>query len=398
MERISRQSFGRIEATLARGKSVLLLGPRQVGKTTLVEQLPTDMSITLASPAIRQQYERDIGSFTAAIEALVKRLGASPLVAVDEIQKVPDLMDAVQDLIDRKVAQFVLTGSSARKLRRHHQRNWLPGRVIVFHLDPLSMCEYDPNDQDLETLLLYGALPEVFQEKDLAFKLESLESYVVTYLEEEIRQEAIVRKIGDFARFLELAAAESGHVMNANKLSQDIGVAQTTISSYYQVLEDCLVAERIDSLFAENPGRRRLTKAPKYLLFDLGVRRMAAKEGVHLPAEYMGHLFEQFVGLNLLYETRARLPRMTLYFWRDHDGREVDWVIKVNGQYIPIEVKWTSTPKFKDLRHLTTFMADYKAKQGYVICRCAQPLQLSENIIALPWQQLLNCIPKESPS
>lgn len=243
----------------------MLLGPRQVGKTTLLSQLPLDLSLSLARPIVRQKYEVDINSFSQEIEALAEKLGKQPLVAVDEVQKVPELMDATQDLIDRKIAQFVLTGSSARKLRKQKQVNWLPGRVVYFHLDPLTLQELPKTYQKIDEILIYGSLPGIVSEKNNESREDDLESYVITYLEEEIRQEALVRKLGDFAKFLKLAASESGQLTNFNNIAKDIGIAQTTIAAYYQILEDCLIAERIEPFTRKSSVRRRLVKSCKCL-------------------------------------------------------------------------------------------------------------------------------------
>lgn len=382
---IKRSIKPAILTALKRGKSILLLGPRQVGKTTLLTELPIDHTISLARPAIRQQYELNIESFSQEIEALAEKHGKKPLVAVDEIQKVPELMDATQDLIDRKIAQFILTGSSARKLKKQQQLNWLPGRVVYFHLDPLTLDECRLN---LEELLLYGSLPGIVLDNNNESREQDLESYVITYLEEEVRQEALVRKLSDFAKFLELAAAESGQLANFNNISNNIGVAQTTIATYYQILEDCLVAERIEPFIKTSSARRRLVKSCKYLFFDLGIRRLAAKEGNNLPDKIMDHLFEQFIGLELLHLARSYKKRITLNFWRDLEGRKVDWVLSYEGKILPIEVKWTDKPSLKDARYLKTFLNDYHLKTGYIVCRCKKPRKLDEQITAIPWQEI----------
>lgn len=388
MENINRTARAQIESTLTRGKSILLLGPRQTGKTTLLTTLPVDLNISLARPALRQQYERNIESFSQEIEALQNKLGKKPLVAVDEIQKVPELMDATQDLIDRKIAQFILTGSSARKLKTQHQANWLPGRVVYFHLDPLTIEELPKKYLDLDDLLIYGSLPSIVLDSDTEAKEQDLNSYVVTYLEEEIRQEALVRRLGDFARFLKLAAAESGQLTNFSNIASDIGIAQTTIASYYQILEDCLTAERIEPFLKNSSARRRLVKSCKYLFFDLGVRRVAAQEGTKLPEKIMGQLFEQFIGLELLHLSRNDSRRITLNFWRDQEGREVDWILSYDDTIIPIEVKWTTKPTLNDARHLKTFLQDYNLDRGYIICRCNKERKIDEQITALPWKNL----------
>jgi predicted AAA+ superfamily ATPase len=389
MEKILGRSIKKtIESIINRGKSVLLLGPRQVGKTTLLTELPIDQTISLARPIIRQQYETNIESFSQEIEALSKKISKKPLIAVDEIQKVPELIDATQDLIDRKIAQFILTGSSARKLKKQQQLNLLPGRVVCLHMNPLTIDELPEAYQNIEDLLIYGSLPGIIADDNNDFREQDLESYVVTYLEEEIRQEALVRKLSDFAKFLYLAAAESGQLANFNNISKDIGVAQTTIASYYQILEDCLIAERIEPFAKESSARRRLVKSCKYLFFDLGVRRVVAHEGAKLTSKEMGHIFEQFVGLELLRAIRNQVRRIDLNFWRDLEGREVDWILSYDDKILPIEVKWTTNPTNKDAHHLKTFLSDYNISDGYIICRCNKRRMLDKQITAIPWQEI----------
>jgi len=394
MQKINRTIQSQIEKALKRGKSILLLGPRQTGKTTLLTRLPIDLTLSLARPAIRQQYERDIESFSQEIEALRDKLNKRPLVAIDEVQKIPEIIDATQDLIDRQIAQFILTGSSARKLKKQQQLNWLPGRIIYFHLDPLTTDELPKKYLNLENILVYGTLPGIVVDDDNEAREQDLQSYVITYLEEEIRQEALVRHLGDFARFLQLAAAESGELANFNNIASDIGIAQTTIASYYQILEDCLTAERIEPFLKSSSTRRRLVKSCKYLFFDLGVRRVAAYEGSQLSKKIMGQLFEQFIGLELLHLTRNHTDRITLNFWRDLEGREVDWILTYSNNILPIEVKWTDKPSLKDARHLKTFLNDYHLKTGYIVCRCNKPRKLDEQITALPWHEIKTLLKK----
>jgi predicted AAA+ superfamily ATPase len=372
---------------LERGKSVLLLGARQTGKTTLINHLQADHSISFIQPIIRQQYEKNPSLLTGEIEALAEKK-RYPLVLIDEIQKVPEVLDAVQDLIDRRIAQFILTGSSARKLRTGRHINLLPGRVVVLHLDPLTKLELAAEKISLEQLLLYGAMPGIITATENKDKETDLASYVTTYLEEEIRMEAVVRQLGTFSRFLTLAASESGHIINLRKVSQEIGVAHTTIASYYQILEDCLIAERIDPL-TKSKTRQKLIRAPKYIIFDLGVRRLAAGEGINLPREYYGRLLEQWVGLELLRMARLTDPTIKIYFWRDPNGPEVDWILLKEGRYIPIEVKWTNQPNLQDAKHLQIFLAEYKeSKVAYIICQVSRKIKLADNVYALPWQEV----------
>lgn len=371
---------------LRRGKSVLLLGPRQTGKSTLLQHLSTDRTISLLQPAVRQRYEKDPSQFGGEIEALAGKLRKRPLVVLDEIQKVPLLLDVVQDLIDRRVAQFILTGSSARKLRRGQHVNLLPGRLVSLRLDPFTYEEYP--HASLESLLLDGSLPVLLQAANSADRETDLRSYVETYLEEEIRAEAVVRQVGHFARFLEYAGLESGGIINYRSLAQEIGVSHTTVAGYFEILEDCLIAERIDPI-TRSATRKKLTQSSRYLLFDLGVRRLCANEGRRLSRERMGTLFEQWVGLELVRTARLRSDGAQVRFWRDPDGPEVDWILQCEDRLIPIEVKYTATPRAADARHLAVFLREYRqAHRGVVICQTPHPVQLTEHITALPWQQL----------
>ncbi len=387
MEYIPRLLEKKIKHTIERDRSVLLFGARQTGKTTLTNRFDSDLSISFVQPDVRQRYEKSPHLLRGEVEAIVsKDRGNRPLVILDEVQKVPVILDTVQDLIDRKKANFVLTGSSARKLRRSASVNLLPGRVSVFKLDPFSLREFPA--ENLIQRLLYGSLPGILAVGDPSDREVDLESYVTTYLEEEVRAEAVVRNLGDFARFLELAASESGGITNFRKLSQEIGVSHTTIGAYYQILEDCLIAEKIEPL-THSKTRKKLTKSDKYLFFDLGVRRLAAREGTKLSRDTLGRLFEQFIGLELLRSAHAKSQAPRIRFWRDPDGPEVDWIIDEEGVYTPVEVKWTERPTSSDTRHLKVFLSEYpSAKVGYLVCQVPRKIRLSDKIFALPWQSL----------
>ncbi len=387
MKYIKRLIEDRIRHTLERDKSVLLLGARQTGKTTLTNQFKHDLLISFVEPDIRQRYEKSPHLLKGEVESLVSgEAGKRPLIILDEVQKVPVILDVVQNLIDHGKANFILTSSSARKLRRGAQVNLIPGRIVAFRMDPFSLQEVPA--KDLNERLFYGSLPGILAVQKQSDRETDLESYVTIYLEEEIRAEAAVRNLGDFARFLELAASESGGIINLRKLSQEIGVSHTTIGAYYRILEDCLIAERIEPLI-NSKTRKKLTKSEKYLFFDLGVRRLAAHEGTRPPRDTMGMLFEQFVGLELLRSTHIRSHGTKIRFWRDPDGPEVDWVIDEDGIYTPLEVKWTDNPTAGDIRHLEVFLSEYKsAKTGFLICRVPRKAKLSEKVFALPWQSI----------
>lgn len=397
---VKRFLENKLHHALDRGKSILLLGARQTGKTTLINQIKSDFSVSLVQPQHRQRYERNPELLTAELEALWQQSDKKkPIrVIIDEVQKIPRLMDVAQDLIDRQIAQFILTGSSARKLKRPGEINLLPGRVVALQLDPLMTAEFQEKLPTIENLLYDGSLPGIALTPNANDREVDLQTYATTYLEAEVRAEALVRNLSDFGRFLELAASESGNALNFSKLAKEIGVAHATVASYYQILEDCLMVERVEPLI-QTKTRRKLTKTQKYIFFDLGIRRACAKEGRSIPISYLGHLFEQWVGLELIRLARLPLNPTRIHFWRDLDGPEIDWVIQNDHELIPIEVKWTESPTLQDARHLQPFLKEYEqAKRGFVVCRCPHPLQLSENIQAIPWKSINQLIPYDLAS
>ncbi len=395
---IDRLIQNRIENILSRGKSILLLGPRQTGKTTLLNhQITADMEYSFIEAEVRRRYEANPEILLREIKAYsqLRQSNTLPIVMIDEIQKVPAIMDTIQAAIDKKLAIFVLTGSSARKLKHSKndcEVNLLPGRVIELRMEAFSLLEIPKPLPSIDDLVLNGSLPEIVQQKDITHKEELLTSYVSAYLEEEIRAEALVRNLASFSRFLTYAAVESGKEINVNNLSQEIGVSRHTINEYYHILIDCLIVDRIEPI-TDLTTRRRLTKSPKYLFFDMGIRRVAAGEGLRLPQKYYGELFEQFIGIELLKLIRFFAPQAQLKYWHDHAGPEVDYIIEYNRHFIPIEVKWTTTPSPGDARHLLKFINEYDCvKPAYVICRTPKPMELSENILAVGWEMMPDII------
>lgn len=393
MSYITRLIQPTLKKILERNKSIMLLGPRQTGKTTLVEhQIKTDMSYSFLESTVRRRFEKDPDILIAEIKGLIrtKKLQKKPIVLIDEVQKIPEIMDVIQFAIDQNLANFILTGSSARKLKSGRKDiNLLPGRVIELHLSGLSLLEIsDEIFPDLEDLLLNGTLPEIVLQEDVQHKELLLTSYVNIYLEEEIRTEALVQNVPNFSRFLTYAAVDSGLQLNIANLSKEIGITRRTIENYYQILEDCLIADRIEPII-DVTTRRRLTKSPKYLLFDPGIRRIAAGEGLRLPQKYYGDLFEQFIGIEILKLIKIFAPHAKCRYWRDHAGPEIDYIIEYNRQYLPIEVKWTSNPSRHDGNHLLSFMKEYEcALPAYIVCRTPRPMEITPDIIAISWKEI----------
>lgn len=384
---INRAITPKIEKTLAMGKSVLLFGPRQCGKTSLVKRFEHDLYITLMHPNAIRRYTINPQIFFEEVEAIKDKLGRKPLIIVDEVQRIPDFTDGIQVLIDEQIAQFIITGSSARKIK-----NLLPGRVIKFTLTPLNLLEIDPNQIDLNKVLINGTLPEIYAADTQDYINDLLNTYVNVYIEEEIRKEALVRNISAFTNFLQLASIESGSTINLSRISAEVGVSHHTIMEYYNILRDCMLTTVIEPLTTTN-SRRRLTKSSKYILFDMGIKRSAADESDQPGVKQFSLLFEQYIGLEISRLLEIFAPNAKLLFWRSHDGPEVDYVIYCNNKYIPIEVKWTDNPSNADIRHLITFQEEYQVLDYcYLICRCNTPRLMTDKIMATSWQELPNII------
>ncbi len=388
----------------------LLFGARQTGKTALLAHLlagAETASFNLQDSSLRRRLESDPSSFSREVRALPR---ATRHVLVDEVQKVPALLDEIQDLYDADPTryQFFLTGSSARRLRTHSS-NLLPGRSHVYSIYPISRWETDthladswpwsqaatPCDdppfpaQGLERMLVYGGLPGVRQENpDSAPR--TLEAYVENYVEEEIRREAAARDLGAFSTFLRLAAFEAGRTINLAHLSQETGIAATTVRNFYQVLVDTFIGHWMEPY--SRPGRKRLLSTPRFYFFDLGVRNAAARLALddRLLDSGSGPLFEQWVALELLARAGYRGRSHRVSFWRTKNGAEVDFVYEAPREDVPIEVKWTSRPRPGDARHVETFLDLYpeRAHRGVVICRVEQVQQLTDRVVALPWSAL----------
>jgi uncharacterized protein len=398
---------GVLQAEASVDKVRLLFGARQTGKSTLLQRLAdTDARVfNLQERRTRLELERNPHAFTEMLE-IDKRSPA--VVCVDEIQKVPSLLDEVQYLHDTYPGRFrfLLTGSSARKLKTS-SANLLPGRAHLFHLSPLILperkgareCRVFPMpagppgggfpEPVLDDLLLFGSLPGVTQESEKK-RVRTLESYVDLYLEEEIRREALVRNVGAFQQFLELAATESGNIVNLSNISRESGVPVATLRTYYQVLKDTFVGYRIPAYGA--PGRKRVLTTPRFLLYDNGVRNAAARYrfSPDLLKTQRGQLFENWVGQELMHRCFYAGRAYRLSFWCTAHGAEVDYVLETPDETIPIEVKATDSPSLVDASHLKLFLETYpqRARRGFLVCRCRTPRRLADNIEAIPWRNL----------
>lgn len=402
-----------LQEKLARPFVHLIFGARQTGKTTLLNALlpPETVVVDLSDPAERSRHLAEPGAFAAMCRKMPSDR-QSQYVFVDEAQTVPSIFDAVQHLYDKNKQRwrFVLCGSSARKLRMTGA-NLLPGRSFLHHLYPLTLVEHpaatpkidyaEPPLQfkwpgktaptkpfpawDLESRLAYGSLPGVVDSEEQD-RPTLLKSFALVHLEEEIRREALVKDWGAFVRFLQLAASESGQILNYAAIAQETGLSQPTVKSHYQLLEDMFIGFQVPAFSGSK--RKNLLSTPKFLFFDLGVRHGAA--GLAASPEIVkvnpGVFFEQWVGIEL-WKRLQYLGGGQLHYLRTRDGMEIDYIVEHGGKLMPVEVKWTEKPSGSDARHLRTFLSEHpkKAEQAYIICRCSRPMEVCEDVTALPW-------------
>ena len=356
---------------LSTKQSFFLFGARGTGKTSLIKNLFADekhpdrfLYLDLLNLDLEAKYQLDP-------ERLYKELAELPnntkTVIIDEIQKVPKLLDVVHRKIENSKLRFIMTGSSARKLKPGGA-NLLAGRAAVFNLFPLLAAELE-SQLNLQSALMFGCLPRIVNLDDITEKKRSLSAYANTYLKEEVWGEQLVRKIEPFRRFLQVAAQLHGQTLNYSKISRDTGVDDTTVHSYYSILEDTLLGFYLPAYAGSE--RQKLRKSPKFYLFDNGVKR-ALDGSIDYdlqPGSFeYGTLFEQFVIAEIMRRISYLEHSVTCSFLATEGGAEVDLVLERAGKVIAlIEIKSGSKIDNEDLRHLKAFAPDFRAAQNFCL-------------------------------
>lgn len=342
---LTRTLFARLKKS---SSSLLLLGPRQVGKSTLMEAFKPILSINLMQEDFFLRYTKDPQILIREVHALKK----PGLIVIDEVQRVPRLLNQIQVLIDEKKGfRFLLSGSSARKLRRGHA-NLLPGRIIVEHLHPFSFWELGEKFS-IEKALRTGTLPGIYLNPGEGELL--LQSYGQTYLREEIQAEALTQNLGAYARFLDIAAEMSGQWINYSKLSNDAEIPKETLRRFYGLLEDTLIVHRIPP-FRPKKKHRRVQQREKFVFFDLGVRNglLGLHQSKAAPAE-RGGLFEQWLGLQILQFASDNRRPWKISSFRTDTGVEVDWVIETPEKIYAMECKLGKNVSAGDFKAMEVF-------------------------------------------
>ena len=338
-------------------KSCFLFGPRGTGKTSWVTQ---HFASALYIDLLKSNDFTRLQADPSRLEALVLA-NDSPWTIIDEVQKIPALLDEVHHLIEHHQQCFVLTGSSSRKLKRGGA-NLLAGRAVTYHMHPL-VAEEIGESFDLSKALRYGLLPDCYLDDD---PKAVLDSYVATYLKEEVMQEGLVRNLASFNRFMEVASFSQGAQLNQANIAREVGISRKVISSYFEILEDLLLAVQLPC-FAKR-AQRQLVAHPKFYYFDTGVYQQLRPRGeLDSPEEISGSACETL----FLQHCRAlidyyRLP-LSLYFWRTKSGLEVDFIVYGEGGLYAFEIKSKSHINPKDLRALNEFKKDYPAADCYLV-------------------------------
>lgn len=311
-------------------QSILLFGPRGTGKSTWIrDRFPDTPIYDLLDTSEALRLTREPGALYRELLDVPK----GSWVVIDEIQKVPALLDEVHRLIEGRSLKFVLSGSSARKIRRGGA-NLLAGRALVESFFPLVSAELE-FEVDLSAVLRYGSLPMAVTAMNPA---PYLKTYVETYLDQEIRAEALTRNLGSFARFLEIAARQNGHVTNTSGIARDAAVSRTTVRTHFEILVDTLVGFWLPAWKLKAATKQ--VQQSKFFFFDPGVARALTGRQAYPPTpEEQGPLFETWIVHELrafMSYTRRHYP---LHFWRTYDGAEVDLVFETADGFVAIEVK-----------------------------------------------------------
>lgn len=372
-----------LNISLPKGQSAFLWGPRRVGKTYwlkhyffkspyyFIDLLKTDTYLEYISrPALlRERWKKQ---WTVTI--------------IDEIQKIPMLLDEVHWLIENKSASFLLTGSSARKLRRGHS-NLLAGRAWRFEMAPLSF--YETKGFLLERVLHTGLIPSHFLSSD---PLKDLRSYVSDYLREEIATESSVRNIPAFTEFLKVAALTTSELLNYTNVARETGISAKVVRGYFEILEDTFLGYRLSPW--RSSKNRKMTLTDKFYFFDVGVANYIAKRKPYRGNEAFGKSFEHYILMELINYKKYKNPELDIHYWRTASGYEVDFIC--GDLHTAIEVKSSERIHTNHLKGLKALREEHKIKNYLLVCLEKTSRIVDKNIHILPWKSFLEKLWKDN--
>jgi predicted AAA+ superfamily ATPase len=363
-----------ITIELPQNRSAFLWGPRRTGKTywinrhfsksIIIDLLKTDVFADYASRPwlLRERYNEHQG-----------------LIVIDEIQMIPDLLNEIHWMIENTDFSFLMTGSSARKLRRRHA-NLLAGRAWRFTMTPLTYLE--TKGFNLEQVMISGLLPPHFLSSD---PIQDLRSYVADYLKEEIATEAVIQNIPAFAEFLRVAAITSGKLLNYTNVARETGVSAKVVRTYFQILQDTLLGFRVQPW--RKAKNRRLIETEKFYFFDVGVTNYLARRSPKIGTPEFGHSFEHYILMELKAYQAYRNPELNIRYWRTSTGYEVDFIF--DDMKVAVEVKGTERIHSGHTKGLKALIEEHSVKRAIIVSLEKQPRKTKSDIEVLPWQVFL---------
>ena len=364
---------------LLKKKSHFLFGPRSTGKTSLIHsQFPQG---TVILDLLESELYLRLSMNPGDLESIIFAFDHPSIAIIDEVQRIPQLLNEVHRLIEKKGIKFLLTGSSARKLR-HNQANLLAGRARQAELFPLTYTEIP--EFNLDRYLHLGGLPMIYQSDE---PIDDLHAYVDTYLKEEIQAEALVRQLPAFTRFLKYSALTSGEMLNFANISNDAAVPASTVREYYNILEDTFIGFILPA-YTKTIKRKPISTA-KFYYFDIGVKNtLSGITSIPSQSDLYGKAFEHFIALELRTYLSYKRKHLSLTYWQSKNGQEVDFII---GDDIAIEVKTTNRTQDKHLKGLKA-LEEEKLCKRYILISHDILKRRSGNLEIMHWQEFLTAL------
>lgn len=360
----------------AENESLFLWGARQTGKSTLLKFIFPEAR--LFDLLLSDVYER-LNRNPSLLRETILADESQSVVVIDEIQRIPALLNEVHWLIVNKGTRFILSGSSPRKIL-HSGANLLGGRALRYELYPLVSSEIP--DFDLLTAINNGMLPRHYDSKK---PKNLISAYIGNYLRDEIVAEARIRNVGTFQRFLEVAALTNGEIMNYSNIASDTGVSAYIVKEYFQIVEETLIGRFVPS-FQKRP-KRRVISAPKFYLFDVGiVNFLLNRSNIEVKTELFGKAFEHFIYQEIYAHSRYCDKNYNISYWRTASGLEVDFIL--GDHEVAIEIKATEEAQPRHLKGLKAFMEEYTVKKAILVSNDSFP-RLTNGVLVLPWKDFL---------
>lgn len=367
--------------------SFFLFGARGTGKTTWVQSVFSNeqtLYVNLLLPRVEQQLSLRPDDLIGMVES------KSPeWVIIDEVQKIPKILDVVHHLIESRKTKFVLTGSSARKLKGAGV-NLLAGRAFLREMFPLTFQEIGKDVFDLSNALHFGTLPKIFGFDSQQDKCEFLESYAHLFLREEIAAEQVVRKIDPFRKFLEVAAQANARIVSHASIARACGVDPKTVQTYFQILEDTHLGFILEPWIGS--VRERVMRHPKFYFFDLGVTRALARQletRLNPSTSLYGDLFEQWMVLEVIRWARYSQRNIQIFYYQPHGGKEIDLVVS-RPDCLPLLIEIKSTEQVEE-RHIAALLSSgAHFEDATKLCVSRDPLaKVIAGVRCVPWQEFL---------